>query len=369
MKQPLTHILNRIFVRGFYQAHAGLFLFFFLVMVGAVEPGQLLGYHKTLMLAFISSPLMLLVVFAVWLLYTVKCWHYIIAQITSPTQHFLFYSVSSFARKNQLQSWFIIQLSILLPVILYGLIAVGVGITYHLYLIPIIIVAYLVLLTATSAWLYTKVINRLVDNGNAPLLLRWVSGWKKPFFSLYIYQVLNRLKIPYTITKVLSWLIVTGVFQLFNDVSTDARVAGIAVLAIAVAHAVLVFEGQRFEQTYLSFARNYPYSYAQRYGYLLLTYLLLLLPESVWLFSRFNLLLTIQLLLMALSMLMLLHTLIYYIGLNMDRYLQWVMGLFILLFWVLMFKLMPVLIIGNVVVSFLIFYRHYYRDMPVVSDK
>jgi hypothetical protein len=369
MKQPLTYILTRIFVRGFYQAHAGMFLFFFLIMVGAVEPGKLLGYHKTLMLAFISSPLMLLVVFAVWLLYTVKCWHYIIGQITSPNQHFLFYSVNSFTRKDQLKSWFIIQLSILLPVVIYGLIAVAVGITYHLYLIPILIVAYLVLLTAASAWIYTKVIDRLVDSGNAPLLLRWVSGWKKPFFSLYIYQVLNRLKIPYTITKGLSWLIVTGVFQLLNDVNTDARVAGIAVLAIAVAHAVLVFEGQRFEQAYLSFARNFPYSYARRYGYLLLTYLLLLLPESVWVFSRFNPLLAIQLLLMALSMLMLLHTLIYYIGLNMDRYLQWVMGLFIMLFWVLMFKLMPVLIIGNLMVSYFIFTTHYYKDMPVVAEK
>jgi len=369
MKRPLTHILNRIFVRGFYQAHAGLFLFFFLFMVGAVEPGQLLGYHKTLMLAFITSPLMLLVVFAVWFLYTIKCWHYVVGKITAPTQHFLYYSVNSFTKKDQLISWFIIQLSILSPVVIYGLIAVGVGLFYHFYLTPILIIAYLVVLCAASAWLYVTVVDRLVDSGSALWIMRWCSGWKKPFFSLYIYQVLNGLKIPYVITKGLSWLIITGVFQLFNDVSTDARVAGIAVLAIAVAHAVLVFEGQRFEHTYLSFSRNFPYSFIQRYVYILLTYALMILPEAVWLFSRFNPLLAMQLLLMVISVLMLLHTLIYSMGLNMDKYLQWVMGLFIVLFWIMMFKLMPVLIVGNIVLSYLIFSRHYYKDMPITNEK
>jgi len=368
MTLPLTHVLSRIFVRGFYQAHAGLFLFFFLFMIGAVDPGQLLGYHKTLMLAFITSPLMLLMVFACWLIYTFKCWHYVTGQIVAPQQHFLFYSVTSYTRKQQLLSWFITGASILLPVIIYGLIAVGVGVYHHLYIMPFIIVIYLLLLITASAWLYTIVVNRLVDGGQQSWLLKWSGGWKKPYFSLYIYHVLNRLKISYSITKALSWIIITSIFYLFNDVKTDARVAGMAVLAIAVAHSVLVFEGQRFEQTYLSFARNFPYNSIRRYGYILLSYLLLLLPEGVWLFSRFNPLLAVQLLLMALSMLMLLNSLIYNIGLNMDKYLQWVMGLFMLLFWIMMFKLMPALIVGNVVVSYLVFYRYFYKDMPTVAS-
>jgi hypothetical protein len=369
MTAPLTHVLSRIFVRGFYQAHAGMFLFFFLFMVGAVDPGELLNYHKTLMLAFISNPLMLMVVFAVWLLYTIKCWHYIITQIAGPTQHFLFYSSNAFAKKARFKSWFIIQLYILLPVIAYGLLAVGVGVTHRYYVTPIIIIAYLLLLAGLSAVLYSYVIDRLVDGSNQSVLLRWSSGWKKPFYTLYIYHVINWLKVPYLITKGLSWLIITSVFLLFADVKQDARVAGMAVLAIAVAHAVMVFQAQQFEHTYLSLARNFPYSQTKRYTYALLSYVILLLPEVIWLLSRFEFVLAVQLLLMALSMLALLHALIYYIGLNMDRYLQWVMGLFIVLFWVMMFKLIPALIIGNLAMSYLICYRYYYKDMPVVAEK
>jgi hypothetical protein len=365
MKTPLTQVLNRIFVNGFYQAHAGMFLFFFLFMIGAVNPGELLNYHKMLMLAFVTSPLMLLLVFAVWLLYSIKCWHYVVTQIAAPTQHFLFYSINAFAKMEQLKSWFIIQLYIMLPVIAYGLIAVGVGVAYHYYVTPVIIIAYLLLLLALSAVLYSYIISRLVNGGSQSFLLRWGSGWKKPYYTLYIYYVLNRLKIPYLITKGLSWLIITCVFLLFADVKQDVRVAGMAVLAIAVAHAVMVFQAQQFEHTYLVLVRNFPYSILKRYAYSLLTFSMLLLPEVVWLLSRFNYLLALQLLLMALSMLLLLHSLIYYIGLTMDKYLQWVMGLFIVLFWVMMFQLMPLLIVGNVLVSFLMFYRYYYRDMPV----
>ncbi|WP_345955625.1 hypothetical protein [Mucilaginibacter sp. PAMB04168] len=369
MKGWPTHVLNRIFVQGFYQAHAGLFLFFFLFMIGAVDPAQIINYHKTLMLAFISSPIMLLIVFGTWLIYTVKCCHYVAGQMLAPQQHFLFYSLNSFSRSKQLQSWFIIQLYILLPVITYGLIAVCVGIAYHYYLTPVIIFTYLLLLAAASAWLHTLLLNRLINGSNSSWLLTWTSSFRKPYFSLYIYHVLNRLKVPYSITKLLSWLIVTSVFYLFDDVKSDARVAGMAVLAIGVAHAVLVFEKQRFEVTYLSFVRNFPVSLGKQYGNSFLTYLLLLLPEGVWLFSRFNPVLAVQLLLMALSLLMLLHTLVYYIGLNMDKYLQWVMGLFILLFWVMMFKLMPVVIGVNLITSYLIHLRLYYQDMPMVTEK
>ncbi|MDT3404971.1 hypothetical protein [Mucilaginibacter terrae] len=369
MNSPLTHILNRIFVCGFYQAHAGMFLFFFLVMIGAVDPGQLLSYHKTLMVAFITSPLMLLVVLAVWLLYTLKCWHYVVAQIGAPPQHFLFYSSTSYTKRQQLKSWFLVQAAILLPVIAYGLTAVGVGFYYGFYWQPAVIVLYLLLLTGLSAWLYTFVVNRLIDGSKQSWLLNLSSSWKKPYYSLYLYHIANRLKIPYLITKGLSWIIITAVFQLFADVQHDARVAGMAVLAIAVTHGVIVFEGQRFEHTYLSFARNFSYPLLQRYGYAVLTYCILLLPEGFWLFGRFNPLLAVQLFLMMLSMVILLHTLIYYIGLNMDRYLQWIMGLFIVLFWVMMFKLMIGLVLFNVVVSYLIFYRFYYRDMPVVDMK
>src|ERR1700748_1163931 len=111
----LTNILMKIFATGFYRAHAGILAVGFFVMFGMVEPGQLLHYHKTLILAFVSSPVMMLVVFAGWLIYAIKSWHYVLGQIGAVNQQFLFYSSNAYSRRQQLCGWFITQLIILLP--------------------------------------------------------------------------------------------------------------------------------------------------------------------------------------------------------------------------------------------------------------
>jgi hypothetical protein len=204
-----------------------------------------------LMLAFITSPLMLLVVFAVWLLYSIKTWHYTTGQIFAVNQHFLFYSSTSYTQKQQLKGWMLAQATMLLPVIVYGLIAFAVGIYYHHYITPLIILLYLVLLSWLGAFIYTTLINRQIDGGSQSIILKWSGKWRKPFYSLFIYHVFDKMKVRYVITKGISYLIVNGVFLLFADVSHDVRVAGIAILAIATAHTALIFEERKFEETYL----------------------------------------------------------------------------------------------------------------------
>lgn len=361
METSLSKVLIKIFSQGFYRVHAGLFLFVFLVIIGAVDPGQLLNYHKLLMLAFISSPLMLTVVFGIWLVYSIKTWHYTVTQIFAVHQQFLFYSSTSFNRKQQLQSWMLTQAVMLLPVMVYGLIAVIVGLSYHYVLGPVAIILYLIFLSWVGAYLYITLINRQIDGGRQSILLRLSSKWRKPFYSLFIYYVFDKMKVRYAITKLISYLVVTGVFMLFADVRNDIRVAGIAMLAIAVAHSVLVFEERRFEETYLSFARGLPLARLRLFGGFALVYLVLLLPEGIWLFSRFSPLLAIELLLFGLSIVLLLHSLLYWMGLNMDKYLPWVLGLFMVLFWVILFKQIGMLIVLNATVGFILFYRNYYK--------
>lgn len=133
MLSPLSNILLKVFASGFYRTHAGIFFFLLFVMFGMVEPSQLLGYHLTLMLAFISSPLMMVIVFAVWLVYTFKCWHYVAGQAFALQQQFLFYSSSSYTKSKQFSSWFILQAYIGLPVLVYAGISLGVAVKHHFF--------------------------------------------------------------------------------------------------------------------------------------------------------------------------------------------------------------------------------------------
>lgn len=363
--QSLTNVLLKIFANGFFRVHAGILLFVFLAMVGVVPPQYLIGYHKALMLAMGSNPVMMLLVFGGWLVYTIKSWHYVSGQIFAGDQHFLFYSSNAFGREKQLKSWCITQATILSPLIIYGLMAVGVSFANHYYALPVCILAYLVALVYISAVIYTRQINGLIDGSSQSILLRLSSKWRKPYFSLYIYHIFDARKVPYIITKALSWLIITGVFWVFADVKTDVRVAGIAILTVITAHIVLVFEERKFEETKLSFARNLPYSTIKLFVNFIGVYLLLLIPEMVWLFSRFNPVMAVELLFLGISTIMLFHCLLYWFGLNMDKYLQWALGLFIVLFWVIMFKLLWLLAPVNLVVAYMLFHKNYRNHDPL----
>jgi hypothetical protein len=367
MQLALNNILSKIFVNGFYKAHAGLFLFAFLVMAGVVPPEQLLLYHRALMLAFVGSPLMMGGVFVIWLLYTLKCWHYIAGKLFESDQQFLFYSATSFSESSQFKSWFYVQLAVLLPVVAYGLVAVGVGLFYHFYLIPVFILLYLFLLTACSASLYRYLVNRLVDGSKQTWLLKVSNSWRKPYFSLYVYHVFDQMKFGYIIIKALSWLVITGVFYLFADVSRDVRVAGIAMLAVITAHTFLIFNDHVFEDTYLSFSRNLPYNRFRLFLNSAGVYFLLLLPEVIWLFSRFNPIIAVELLLLGISAALLFRSLLYWLGPDMDKYLQWILGLFVVLFWIILFRLIWMLIPLNLFVAWLLFYSNYYKYSPAVD--
>jgi hypothetical protein len=367
--QPLTNVLIKVFANGFFRVHAGILLFVFLAMVGVVPPQYLVGYHKALMLAMDSSSVVMILVFIGWLIYTIKSWHYVCGQIFAPGQHFLFYSSNAFNRKTQLKSWFWAQAVILSPIILYAFIAVGVGLANHYYLLPACILLCLFALTYSSSVIYARQVNGLIDGSSQSILLKLSSKWRKPYFSLYVYHILDKRKVPYLITKALSWLIITGVFYVFADVKTDTRVAGIAILAVITAHIVLIFEERKFEENGLSFSRNLPYSRQKLFLNFIGVYFFLLIPECIWLFSRFTPLIAAELLLVGLSTAMLFHCLLYWFGLNMDKYLQWILGLFVVLFWIIMFKLLWVLIPLNLGIAYWLFYSNYYQFEGVVSDK
>ncbi len=369
MKQPLTNILIKIFANGFYRAHAGLFLFLGLVMVGAIPPEQLWMYEKTLMLTFVSSPVMMAVVFAAWLIYTIKSVHYVSGQIFGINQQFLFYSSNSLSRREQLKSWFWMQCAILLPISVYGVIAVVVAIVDHYYLASVIILIYLLLITAGCAAIYRMLVNRLVDGSDQSVFLKFSGKWRKPYFSLFIYHLFDKMKVRFIITKALSWLIITGVFYLFADVKHDVRVAGIAVLAIITAHSAIIYQQHVFENQYLIFSRNFPISYAQRFLNYARVYFILLIPEAIWLFARFNPLIAGELLLFGLSTAMLFHCLLYKIGIDMDKYLQWILGLFVAIFWFILFKLLLLTVFLNLLVAFMLFSRNYYEEKIVVGGE
>ena len=369
----MTNVLTKIFARGFYKVHSGFLVFIFVVLVSycffintagdikLLPKGKETYYHFIVLINFLSNPAITIGFFIAWLAYTVKSWNFVSGQLLMEDNQFLFYSLNSFNRVKQFKGWFYTQLVISLPFVFYTVVAAITGVMLHYYVMVACIIAFTLLLIAISALNYVKLVNNLVNEKKISWLLRLSREWGKPFFSLFIYYVFDKLKVTYALSKLLSYVIIISVFFALADVRNDPRVAGLVILGIVMAHSVLIYQQHRFELTYLSISRNFPYSMAYFYRQYLFTYLVLLLPECTWLFISFKLPLAAGLLLLCLAITMLFHSLLYRIGVNMNKYLPWIFGLFFGISTLILFGLVWPLIPACLIASFMLFYLNYYK--------
>jgi hypothetical protein len=376
MLTPLNKVLIKIFAKGFFSVNSGLLLFLFVVLisycffietvghVGLLPPKELAFYRFIIVRTFISSPLITLIMLLFWLLYAIKSWRYVIRQLSIPNYQFLFYSTTSLSKPQQLLSWFCVQSVIFLPLIGYWVFAMVFGIIFHHYLLPGIILLYILLLTFISAILYTYSLNRLVDGAKQSYILQLMKNWRKPYFSLFIYHVFDRVKLGYLLAQILSILSITLASSL--DVQQNVRLAGMVILLVVTAHSFVIYQNHHFEETRLSFSRNLPFSRIKRFANLAYVYLILLLPEYIWLFSSFDVLTAIKSLLLSLSIALLFHSLLYWSGHQMNIYLRCVFFLFFIFFLLILFNVVEVLIPLNFLFAIILFNKHYYQSYTAV---
>lgn len=372
MRQPLTIVLTRIFSRGFFKVHAGLLLFLFVTFVSYAffintlgdVPANFFSYFQQLItITLVSSPFIMLLFFVAVLIYNIKSWQYVLLQLNGEEQQFIYYSSNAMPMGKQLLSWFYVQFLINMPAFVYATFALCIGFIWHHYFLPLVIFAYLLLLTMAGAVIYLRRVNSFLDTPPSSWLLRITAAWKKPLFSLFIYHVLDQRKISYLITKAFTTIIMsTGLFHLLEDASSDMRVAGVVALFIVLTHSVLIYQEQQFEQHYLRFVRNFPYSKMCIYGYSVLTHVILLLPELSWLLTAFSFPTGVILVLTAIANVQLFRSICYRYSMTMRTYITTLFVLFTVLLWGYLYGGLLWLVPGSLALSVLLFYRDYFRQ-------
>ena len=374
MFAPLTKILLKTLAASFYKVHAGLLLtlfvvifinFFFTSVLNQTHltKDEILLHNLKLALTSVSSPVAMAVLFTIWLAYTIKSCKYVASQLVLMQYQFLFYSSNAMSARKQFGSWLIVQSVISIPIIALGLFAVVVGFVFNYYFIPVIIPVYLLLLIAASAWYYTVTINNLIEKKTKSDELRAIKNWPKPLFSLFLYQIIYRIKLTYGITKIISAIIIIGMNALFHDKGMEVRIAGMSILAIVISHSVLFYQSNEFEITYLRFSRNFPHSKVKILIHFILLYFLLILPETIWLFFMYDPFIGLQVSILGLSIALLIRSVLYGLSREMGRYLQIVFGVLILIALGIMFGWMGWLIVTNLALAFFVFNQCYYWSL------
>jgi hypothetical protein len=161
-------------------------------------------------------------------------------------------------------------------------------------------------------------------------------------------------------TKFFSWAILTVGIVLFGSLTADARMGGMIMLMLVLGHLLVLYQWQQFENLYLGFLPNLPWSRFKRYGHALLAYLLLTLPEAIWILTQCDLTTALGLLVLHISVAMLLRSYLYVIPLSMAKFVTAAFYGFIVLFMVIlaggMWWVLPVLAAASVI----LFYKQYY---------
>ena len=371
MKQSLPGILIRIFSYGFFKVHASQLLFLFITLIsycffintlGTVPLSEMIYAQYLMTITLVKDPFIMGLFFIVCLIYNIKSWQYVALQLSGAEQQFIYYSTTAMSRQKQFRSWFLVQLFINLPSLVYAVFALCIGLIWHYYLLPVLIFAYLLLLTGLGAWIYLKLVNRIADTPGASPLFRLTRHWKKPLFSLFIYHILDKQKIAFMITKALTAIIIgSGLFKIGGNTPHYEYMAGIVVVMVVLSHSVLIYQEQHFEQYYLSFVRNFPYGWGRIYLTSMLTHILLLLPEYIWFLIAFPLPMGFTMVLLGIGTAQLLRGICYRYASRVQRFLLALFILFLALFWCIMFGFMNWLIPANFLVSFIFLYNNYFR--------
>jgi hypothetical protein len=370
MATSLTRVLLKVVARGFYQEHTGwlsaLFLLVFINFFWTRVPNQahvthqqLLEHGFGLVLLAVSEPLGVALLLGIGLGYSLKSWHYVAGRLRRPDLQFLLYSSTALPWYRQLQAWSLVQGVILLPLFALCCYAIGIGLRFHHWLVPLCLPGYLLLLTVAGAGYYLHLLNDTVGRPDRAAGLAWGRTWPKPVFSLFLYEISAHQRLTYLLTKLASVGTIALLLLAFPESRTDGRLLGLMALCCAVGHCLLAFQASAFEAAYAPLLRNLPYGRAQVAGQQILLYGVLLLPE----FAGLELVGSFSSGLLAASYLLnvtlLLRALLYWTGQHMTTYLRLVCGLFLCLLLANLFGLTSLLALGSAGAAAVLLYAYY----------
>ncbi|PWS33443.1 hypothetical protein [Pedobacter paludis] len=332
----MLKLLINSLAKEFYQQHAGFFLVGIYILFGIVEPSQLIGYQKALLLAGISSPVGLAIVFASWFLYSLKA-HFFIKQRLVQAQYNFVGETTALLKNTQLKLWLRLYLVILAPILIYVFLLIGLSFGYQLYLSVVSILIVFSALVFGLSWLtYQSLTFGFLKQERQ--ITHFGFKVKKPFFSWPLFHLFNEQPLMLLMCKLLSLVFFKGMLWMFIDVGNDIRVLLVAMLASILCHATLVFTLLKFETEYLNFSKSLEISVYKRLQNWLLVFTIILIPEWIFLISasHFELYSIVNGFVFGLAGLIFLLTLLYIVKLNMDNYLKWLLFFFFISMWLIL---------------------------------
>lgn len=135
-------------------------------------------------------------------------------------------------------------------------------------------------------------------------------------------------------------------------------------LLAAIANCTIVFEIKSFEDDYLLQYRNFSFSIFKRFIHVLLMYVVLLLPELIFVWKgyplHFNMIDYWQVVTASVGLLSLLHACLFTGNMQMESFIKIVFGIAMGLFFIILYNMGIILGVLLLIIAFALFHAYYY---------
>jgi hypothetical protein len=270
-----SSLASRVLTGGFYLVNAMFFLVVMAFCFGFMRANE----HVALAQYFVSSIWLVLIPIAVWVLYAIKVVLYNTREIREEKNRFLM-TLPLLPFSQKATTCTIVSCGQLAPAIAYGLFLVLVGSSPEQWPIVVVILLSLGLLIVGVAWRLHHTLVYPEKEVTTAKPSRWLDrNLVKPAPWMYVQGVIRLRPGSMYVTKIVSCLVIYGATNLYLYDSYDARLYSMAACVAFSANLVLVHLYQIFEVVVLSVTRTLPLSFFTRTKWLVISMIVLCLPE------------------------------------------------------------------------------------------
>lgn len=358
----MKSVLVKTLVVQYYKLNTGFFLVLFVLLFGLLNGKATVDLHHFLMSSMCNEPAFFAGAMMVWLLYFVKCLSFCMRVLRSPEGAFLA-AMQAMDDRKQIVAQTSVFVMLMAPVLVYGAVATTVGIWEGHWVLPVGIQVVQLVLCSAGAMLCFRTIN---ETWKAPLLQlpAILPKVRKPFASLLLHYSVQEKKATFIGVKALSLLLLQGMV-LANRYEVNRESVCVIMMFLISAHALLPVHYTRFSERKLGFLRNMPLARVRMISAHAVTYLIVFLPELLFLLLNGKHSLdrneTLSLYCLAVTQLLLFTSLQYLPRMTTERYTMIVFVFFFgSLLFLASFNLWP-LAIANIVAGVTLFSVYYYR--------
>lgn len=281
--KTITSVLSKVLVREFYREHAG----FFLVVVGIAAGFMRAPEHMALAGFFTSQPLTALIPIGLWLLYTLRIISFN-AQALKRSENSFVYNLVFLPAHVRLYSLIQVLYVQLLPALAYGAFLVVIALRNGMWPAVVLLTLSLAGFIPLAVYGLEHVLHHPGQEHRVSALQRYINRtFTRPSFLFFMGWIVRRQVVMLIWSKVFSCALLFAMLKLYTTDDYDIRLMGLGTVLAFAATVNVVWELHRFNNFHFALLRQLPFSLARHMAGFMLTLLILTLPETGLLVSRF----------------------------------------------------------------------------------